>query len=738
MRLSMIIKFLFAMIFLLFIFAFLLLQFLTEETNNSKDFFGETLQDSSRKINNYSLIDFEYNNYQSITTLTKLPDLSEEQSSCIPMGQGVTNEEAKKYMQYRKYDPCTFSDKTDVINQRPKSIYMNCGNKNLNAYSLDFGGPEIFGDGELNFTWTSVSAPVTIDIGDSQYLFIKCSKRIIYSFVFNHFDPGISKKAQDRRKEIEKSLGLNSTRPLTIQILVFDSLSRQNFYRTQPNTIEFLNSSVIKGKYSEKVSLYDFWLTNTIDIFTKANMIPVIYGQDYQKLEEYINKYNTSNHIPESVYLNLQENAIWKELSHLGYVTMFGYDTIWNFMNTVTGKIISTDYSFLNFWKAAKKIYGYNDFADKSRCLGNRNSHWYLMDYNLQFIKNYQGHNRFGYVHLSPGHESSGVIKTADLDIKEYLEQFLEHFSQHPEEDFFLILMSDHGRGVGRLEFFTDFFTELRLPVTMFMANKEFISRIGAGKRLEINGKRFIGRYDLHLTLKTLGLSPYGKLKQRDYEELKKNYTVNEPVSLIMEEANRNRNCSNIGVKDISCICKKFSPVDLNDELHSIAFQLLEEMAVASIEKMISRMYGCKILEFYKVLNLSVFEIGDFLQGSSRIYKAHIHTPTMVIQITGNLASNERIIETRSRLENLDNMNSLKLFTYKDQEMLIQVAKIDVIDSECSTLSNCLCNNNWTILSRPQKETCNYICESNNMKCGISKYLYISCEEYEVGNCICY
>ena len=97
---------------------------------------------------------------------------------------------------------------------------------------------------------------------------------------------------------------------MTIQILVFDSLSRQNFYRTQPNTIEFLNSSVIKGKYSEKVSLYDFWLTNTIDIFTKANMIPVIYGQDYQKLEEYINKYNTSNHIPESVYLNLQENAI--------------------------------------------------------------------------------------------------------------------------------------------------------------------------------------------------------------------------------------------------------------------------------------------------------------------------------------------------------------------------------------------------------------------------------------------
>ena len=82
----------------------------------------------------------------------------------------------------------------------------------------------------------------------------------------------------------------------------------------------------------------------------------------------------------------------------------------------------------------------------------------------------------------------------------------------HPEEDFLLILMSDHGRGVDRLEFSFDHFIEHRLPLTIFLGNKDLIARIDKENTLNTNTQRLVGRYDLHLTLKTLGLVPYGKI----------------------------------------------------------------------------------------------------------------------------------------------------------------------------------------------------------------------------------
>ena len=160
--------------------------------------------------------------------------------------------------------------------------------------------------------WTNFNQNFTIDLKDSQYAFIRCARKAIYPFVFNKFNQNVSKKAQNQRKKIEDFFQTNSTRPLTIQLLVFDSLSRMNFYRALNNTANFILSEINNsaGKYFSKVQSFDFLYTNSINLFTKANMIPILYGNDYNTIENEIRDDSFYNETTEEVFKKSQKKAI--------------------------------------------------------------------------------------------------------------------------------------------------------------------------------------------------------------------------------------------------------------------------------------------------------------------------------------------------------------------------------------------------------------------------------------------
>ena len=686
---------------------------------------------------NFTLIEFTPNFGvfpDTLIAFTKLPDLS---VLCYPTHQGLSDEEAAEYLSYFIYPTCKVPDKS-VLYETEGGIFINCEQNKASSYYLDPKLTEIFGKDKVELTWKRIDKTILLNTYDSQFVFIKCSRRAIYSFVFNKFNSTVSSRANSYRTQIETKFGLPSTRPLALQILVIDSLSRQNFYRTQQKTLSFLSTSVLQGKYSESFTLYDFLLTNSISTSTKPNMIPVLFGEPHTTIDSELSLKNPLNESSSPVYLEIQQRSLWAYLSSLGYVTMFAYDTIWDFLSTSTGKVLQTDHSFFNFWKAASKVYGYNDFSERQRCFGPRNAHWYQMNYTLQYLKNYVGHNRFAYTHYSPAHESTGVIRTLDGDLQEYLESLLGYFAGHPEEDFALLLMSDHGRGVGRLEFTLNHFTEHRLPLTMLITNKALVNRMGAAEILQRNTKRLIGRFDLHLTLKTLGLAPYGKLSGDVYREWKARYPVQNAVSLFMETASEGRGCAEVGTAEVDCICKRFEKVGMEDEVHRAAVEVLVELVGLAVGRRLGNMFKCGTIEVYQMGETEMFEIKKFGEGASRIYRSYIHTPLMVIEATGHFATLKHFVDTRSWMENLDDMHPKQTFEVDGSELVIQLAGINIVSSLCGALDSCLCVSPWTVITREEIVTCNYYCEINNMKCGESIYLYRSlCDELSDGICIC-
>lgn len=315
----------------------------------------------------------------------------------------------------------------------------------------------------------------------------------------NKFNKTASERARLKTLEISKKAKISSPKPLTVLIIVLDSVSRYHFYRNLVQTVNFLNSNIVTGKYSDKYAIYDFLINNAQGLTTLPNMIPMIYGYEYSDLQQKLENFSIFNESDWHRFEEIQnQDAIWKHFEEMGFVTMFGYDTVNDYLSLCTGRKIFTDHVASNFYHGAAKIFSYNDFSMTQRCLGTKNAHRYLLDYANQFIKNYQGYNRFGYIHLSPGHENTGtVIKTADKDLVEFFTEIFENFD-HKNEDIMINFLSDHGKHSDKWDLDYEGIMENRLPMHFLMANKELITRIGkeTDDILKLNTKRLVIRYD--------------------------------------------------------------------------------------------------------------------------------------------------------------------------------------------------------------------------------------------------
>ena len=68
----------------------------------------------------------------------------------------------------------------------------------------------------------------------------------------------------------------NKTTPLTVIMLVIDSMSRSHFYRRLPKTLKFLNSTSPKN-----ITITDFKLHNIIGSNSIPNVYSVLTGRPY-------------------------------------------------------------------------------------------------------------------------------------------------------------------------------------------------------------------------------------------------------------------------------------------------------------------------------------------------------------------------------------------------------------------------------------------------------------------------
>lgn len=449
---------------------------------------------------------------------------------------------------------------------------------------------ERLGDIDFLKDWSKYSTPV--DIGDTEYAFGRCSKGKKEAVLVNKYNATAAQRAAQITESLRKQLNLTtSPRPLAVYMLIFDSVSRQHFYRNFPQTVDFLNSA-FESEYHDHYLLYDFVVNNAHGENTQPNMVPWLYGYALKYLKIQLQGLSVNRPQDQSRFLELQEEALWKVFERHGFVTLFGFDTVWDFLSHCTGRSIATDHMLSNFYHACRKLFGYMDFVERQRCIGLHNAHFYALSYLLQFNDNYKGLNRFAYMHLSPGHEKSGtVIRTADEDTKDFLRKLLNTQRSRPEEDFVLVLAADHGKHSSEWDKSFEGFLENQLPLHLLFASSPLISRLHAHFALTHNSQRLVSRLDWHLSFLHMSTFPYGQLRANSslYTVWKQRSDSSLALSVFLEPVPDSRGCEDVDIPVHYCSCLDFVEIPLVQARDMTPIKDLVQLSIRYLNSVLKR-----------------------------------------------------------------------------------------------------------------------------------------------------
>jgi len=514
------------------------------------------------------------------TPISPIPALEYTQTlSCLPKVFGYTQSQAEHLFPLNRTYPkcCSFPLSVLSLTSNSSLLSINCDFEEIPYIALGqrrreerLGGEKMLLDWKLS--------PYGADMGEREYAFGRCGDTFAEAVLVNKYNETAANRAKKTTETIKKALNFTGQfRPLSVYIVIFDSVSRQHFYRSFPNTTAFLNSTV---RLSPGLSLYDFQLNNAAGVNTAPNMIPFLFGHSLSTHKLLIQNMSVSRPSDSPKFQTIQESAIWKVFERAGFVTMFGYDSVWDYLTRYIGREVAVDHMVANFYRAAKQVFGYEDNMQKQRCFGCENAHSFLLRYITQFHANYHGLNRFAYVHLSPGHERSGtVIRTADEDLKEFLATLTQAAESATGEDTVILVGSDHGRHVAPEDLY-EATVENLLPAQMMIVSKELMKRLGkdTSTLLSLNSKRLVSRYDWHLTLRHLSTLPYGQLQSNSalYTSWQSQSPAPLPISLLLQSVPATRTCRDVAVPLYFCMCLDYEEEKGHEEL-------VEEMAEVAV-----------------------------------------------------------------------------------------------------------------------------------------------------------
>ena len=481
----------------------------------------------------------------------KITDTSTE---CVPVASGYTKAEADSI-----FDP--EAEFVDCMEQTPKTLKLDKRDllKVCDDMEYVLGKPpseERFGRLPYDLSWTQMTGS-KVDTKDREFAFIKCGHRREAVVIFKKSKEAEYKAGRIRENNM-KLVGLEKTpKPLTVFMLIFDSLSRSHMYRNFPKTMKFLNDSIGKGSYKEDFVMYDFLINHAHGENTIPNMIPYLFGYSFPYHKLRLGNHSHLDPKDTEFFVQIQKDSIWKQFENMGFITMFGFDIIWDFLVPAVGRVIKTDHVFTNFWKASSKVFGTDNYINQHSCFGSYNSHRYMLDYIQSYLTEYKGQNRFGYSHITTAHEKSGtIIKTVDEDLLLFFTSLLKFYSEI-DEDVFFILAGDHGKHVSETDIIKPGFIENMTPGQIIIANKPLIQKLEADEILRHNRQKLVSRPDWHLTLQHLSLVPYGKLDKnsRLYQNWKKSSETDHVVSVLLEKIPSSRTCEDVDIEDYFCVC---------------------------------------------------------------------------------------------------------------------------------------------------------------------------------------
>ncbi|CAG9315725.1 unnamed protein product [Blepharisma stoltei] len=341
--------------------------------------------------------------------------------------------------------------------------------------------------------------------------------------------------------DLQTASGTNK-KPILIAMLTLDSFSRRHFFRKLPKTVELLN----RYENSKDWKVFDFKFHNIIGARTSDNQA---------------NYWGLGKKIKENSSLSrFGKHAIWRKLKELGFMTLFGYEGCPYGLVSSIGSQPDADSVVQPFYCAAHKFTNYSSHKghkNSQRCIGPHMSHWYLMDYSINFAHIYLRANLWIYNHFTAAHESTGQhASTLDEDLRNYIRNLTEIFSESHEV--VILLAGDHGMRYINYKSNTNATQEHRLPAFFFMSSRKYLDSIeNSYAILEHNTFRLTTKPDLRsLTIKLAELQ-YNLESKRS-----QNY-----YNLITEEIPNTRTCKDAKISPWYCGSNVMKQLDLAQEI---------------------------------------------------------------------------------------------------------------------------------------------------------------------------
>ena len=503
----------------------------------------------------------------------------------IPFGEGYEKYLDDKLFKKKYHKICP---QFSILNYREDGeIIAKCEMIDLPLVHESPRNPdEKFGDSSMRFNIT-MRGPDYVVNNSSEYVYAQCQPRVNDVILRNIFKPDIAEERANRTRDlIDEYNKTDEFKPLTVVVLVLDSVSRQNFFRNMQNTIEFFNEQLVNSssELGKHFAIYDFLINHSVEPFTVPNMVPILYGKSKETMELLINSASIDSASNENLFLELQKNySVWEYYKSKGFVTMLLYDSVSDYLSKITGRKFATDHTVFNFWNLAKQYFAYNDFDDKDMCIGRHMPHVHSLKYLSEYLTNYQGYNRFSYLHINTGHELSRVrIAHADKDFAAFFEKTLQ-FYKEINEDIVFLFMSDHG--ASSRDFATvQAFPEQLTPYSFIISNKDYIHKHQFHNNLMVNLQRLSSRYDWHKTLKHLAITPYKILTVED-EEYQNITTIPESVSLLLENVPYSRTCEDAGINFQFCLSKSLQEINTTAWDSRPNFKYFVEQSIFLINK---------------------------------------------------------------------------------------------------------------------------------------------------------
>lgn len=340
-------------------------------------------------------------------------------------------------------------------------------------------------------------------------------------------------------------------------IMGLGSMSRQNFYRTMPNTLELL----------KKYNVVELKGYNTVSDDTFQNMIPVLVGMNTSELNTtcWPKAQTTLDNCP----------FIWERFKDMGYYTALVEDTA-KFGMFNNGKFgfrgSPTDYylhPFMheseNLIKTHRKIISVKQINNYMRqliitdsvpsCMGDKYYFEVLLKYVESLTTTLRNSKLFGlFWETSMSHDHLNDPLNMD---KAYVALIEKMESTGYLNDTIMIFLSDHGLDMGDIGLTKQGRMEQRLPFVFILTPPSFRKKYRlAYNNLKVNKGRLTTPFDVHKTLTDL----IDTTDITDEDILKRSaeaYTHVRGISLFLQIP-RNRTCEKAGIGNKWCTCYNY------------------------------------------------------------------------------------------------------------------------------------------------------------------------------------